>query len=135
LTREKASLEASLQQQLTEVKEELDQAKDTSITEQESWKETLTNELKAQQAATIDKLVKEHRATVIGLEEQQVAITAELEKSHLQLQQIQTSMAEKDNNLAELVDKLSHSEQHLANVRKILHEVPTLVSYVMGQLF
>ena len=117
-----------MQQQLAQVKEELDQVKDVSIAEQESWKERFSSELKAQQSATIDGLAKEHRTKVIRLEEQKVAITAELEESRLQLQQITTVMTEKESTLAELTDKLSHSEQQLLNVRKILQEAPTLVS-------
>ena len=117
-----------MQQQLALVKEELDQVKDTSIAEQESWKETFASELKAQQSTVIDGLAKEHRAEVVGLEEQKVAITAELEESRLQLQQITTVMTEKESILIELTDKLSLSEQKLSNVRKILQEAPTLVS-------
>ena len=117
-----------MQQQLAQIKEELDQVKDTSIAEQESWKERFASELKPQQSAAIDGLAKEHRAEVVGLEEQKVAITAELEESRLQLQQITTVMTEKESILIELTDKLSHSEQKLSSVRKILQEVPTLVS-------
>ena len=129
MNKEKASIEVSLQQQLAEVKEELDQVKDASITDQESWKERFASELKAQQSAVIDGLAKEHRAEVAGLEEQKVAITAELEESRSQLQQVTSAVIEKEGTLAELTDKLSHSEQQLLNVRKILQEArPTLVS-------
>ena len=117
-----------MQHQLAQVKEELDQVKDTGLAEQESWKERFASELKAQQTAEMDGLAKEHRAQVVGLEEQKVAITAELEESRSQLQQITSVMTEKDSTLAELTDKLLHSEQQLLNVRKILQEAPALVS-------
>ena len=129
LAREKASMEVSLQQQLDQVKEELDQVKDTNKTVQEDS----ACELKAQNSATIDELVKEHAATVAGLEEQMVTITAELKESRLQLQQTTIMMVEKDSKVSELMDKVSHSEQQLLNVRKILHEAPTLVSYGMSE--
>ena len=63
-------------------------------------------------------LTKEHRAKFVGFEEQNVAIAAELEESRSQLQQITTVMTKKENTLAELTDKLSHSEQQLLNAYK-----------------
>jgi len=128
LTREKASMQASLQQEIAQLKEEVAQAKDTSLMEQESWRESFTAELKEQHSITIEELAMEHRNTVTGLEDQQTATATELEENRSQLQQVISAMAEKDKELVELTNKLSRCEPQLTNVRKILQEAPTIVS-------
>jgi len=128
LTREKASMQASLQQEISQLKKEITQVRDTSLMEQESWRESFTAELKEQHAVTIEELATEHRNTVTGLEEQQTATNTELEENRSQLQQLISAMAEKDKELMELTNKLSQCEPQLTNVRKILQEAPTIVS-------
>ena len=130
LTREKASVQASLQQEIAQLKEDIAQVRDTSLMEQESWRESFTAELKEQHAVTIEELATEHHNTVTGLEEQQTATTTELEENRSQLQQVISAMVEKDKELAELTNKLSQCEPQLINVRKILQEAPTIVSEI-----
>ena len=128
MTREKANMEASLQQEIAQLKEEITQVRDTSLMEQESWRESFTAELKEQHAVTIEELATEHRNTVTGLEEQQRATATELEANPSQLQQLISGMAEKDKEIVELTNKLSQHEPQLTNMRKILQEAPAIVS-------
>ena len=123
------------QAEITGLREELSKREvqnNTTVEETESKVMQMKQQLQQQVQENETILQKEREVAAKEqrqLQEQQTAISAELEESHLQLQQITTTMTEKDSMLAELTDKLSQYEGQLVNVRKILREAsPTLVS-------
>lgn len=122
------------QAEITSLREELSkrEVQNTTVEETESKVMQMKQQLQQQVQENETILQKEREVAAKEqrrLQEQQTAITAELEESHLQLQQITTTMTEKDSMLAELTDKLSQYEGQLVNVRNILREAsPTLVS-------
>ena len=122
------------QAEIISLREELSkrEVQNTTVEETESKVMQMKQQLQQQVQENETILQKEREVAAKEqrrLQEQQTAISAELEESHLQLQQITTTMTEKDSMLAELTDKLSQYEGQLVNVRKILREAsPTLVS-------